>query len=326
VYALAILLLVIWTGYTAVSYLFQSVFSPEGIPEDLRTWEKPVTLKTLEAGAGGTVAEVPRRAPYAHFHGVGAVFEAGPAAGCSTSGCHHPLPHTKRKEIRAFANLHTSFLTCQMCHDKQLEGRVDAEWVRTADGKSTAPPAVLRLVGMFETQGDAIRDTPADVHQKLVDLLGAAIYVAGRDSVLEYLRIQTQTSDPGSPAWRHAVSQLEAELPNHTRGEYGARIERRGSHRLEEQNLETATAQYLSAAEGSGARDEAYKKLHAGVLSEPKGCVACHGAKPSRLDFEALGYPPSRSAALEAAPIAHMTQQILEGKEFHLPRLLEGER
>ncbi len=324
-YALTILLLVLWTGYIAVSYLFHSVFSAETVPPNIRRWERPVTLNTLHAAAEGTVAELPRRAPYAHFHGVGAILEAGPPAGCSTSGCHQPLPHTQRKEIRAFANFHTTFLDCQMCHAKQLEGRADARWVRTADNEPTDPPAALRLVALLETKAEALRDTPAAVHDDLLRFLRETVDVAGRDPILDYLRIQIETSEPGSPAWRHAVTQLAAELPNHTRGEYGTKIALADARSGDRRDMEVETERYLSAAPNSPAREQAYEKLHDDVLAEPKGCVACH-AEPARLDFEKLGYPPSRAAVLKAAPIAHMTQQILDGKAFHLPRLLEGER
>lgn len=54
-----------------------------------------------------------------HFHHVGFDFKPDKRSYCI--GCHGDMPHSKFKEIRAFANMHASYIACQTCHVK-LEG------------------------------------------------------------------------------------------------------------------------------------------------------------------------------------------------------------
>ena len=54
-----------------------------------------------------------------HFHHVGFDFKPDKRSYCI--GCHGDIPHSKIKEIRAFANMHASYIACQTCHVR-LEG------------------------------------------------------------------------------------------------------------------------------------------------------------------------------------------------------------
>ena len=54
-----------------------------------------------------------------HFHHIGFDFKPDKRSYCIK--CHGDIPHSKIKEIRAFANMHASFIACQTCHVK-LEG------------------------------------------------------------------------------------------------------------------------------------------------------------------------------------------------------------
>ena len=54
-----------------------------------------------------------------HFHHIGFDFKPDQRSYCI--GCHGDMPHSKIKEIRAFANMHASYIACQTCHVK-LEG------------------------------------------------------------------------------------------------------------------------------------------------------------------------------------------------------------
>src|SRR5262245_20362248 len=102
-YALIILLVVLWTGYTAISYLARYVFRAGQVP-----------AQYLDPLAAGVPASQPPRdgempAPLvapgiSRYHRDPQPFEFIGVAGCTTSGCHTLLPHTKKKEIRAFAN------------------------------------------------------------------------------------------------------------------------------------------------------------------------------------------------------------------------------
>jgi len=54
-----------------------------------------------------------------HFHHIGFDFKPDKRLYCIK--CHGDMPHSKIKEIRAFANMHASYIACQTCHVK-LEG------------------------------------------------------------------------------------------------------------------------------------------------------------------------------------------------------------
>jgi hypothetical protein len=54
-----------------------------------------------------------------HFHHIGFDFKPDKRSYCIK--CHGDMPHSKIKEIRAFANMHASYIACQTCHVK-LEG------------------------------------------------------------------------------------------------------------------------------------------------------------------------------------------------------------
>ena len=54
-----------------------------------------------------------------HFHHIDFDFKPDKTNYCIE--CHGDLPHAKIKELRAFGNMHASFISCQTCH-VQLEG------------------------------------------------------------------------------------------------------------------------------------------------------------------------------------------------------------
>jgi hypothetical protein len=54
-----------------------------------------------------------------HFHHIDFDFKPDQRSYCIK--CHGDMPHSKIKEIRAFANMHASYIACQTCHVK-LEG------------------------------------------------------------------------------------------------------------------------------------------------------------------------------------------------------------
>ncbi len=147
--------------------------------------------------------------------------------------------------------------------------------------------------------------------------------------MLEYLLLEMRACEPGSPVWRHAIQQLRDALPSRARGEYGAKIAPRASEENVQRAAREAAEQikeYQSAAPHSAGREGVYQKIHAPVVGKPKGCVSCHGGTPARLDFEALGYSPARIERLRSTPNAQLMQDIQEGRQFHLPEMLEGGR
>lgn len=326
-YALLILCVVVWTGYAAVAYLYRSVFKPSHIPARIGRWEAPVTVASLDAHQKSRTSSEPQpRAPFAHYHGVGTLFAAAPSVGCTTAGCHGPLPHAKRKEMRAFANLHTTFLDCMLCHDASINGPVKAGWVDIKTGQPSEAPAVLRLMKLFDTEQARVDESPAEMHPAIVAELKKIVVIGGHQPDLALLLTNLETSEPGSPVWRHSVEQLRDELPHHARGDYAAMIVAEASpeQRAAHEKLAEPAREFLRAAPDSQQRKALHERIHQGVINRPSACFSCHGQDPPRLDFAALGYPPARAADLRAAPIAHLMQQIQSGQPFYLPQMLEG--
>ncbi len=55
-----------------------------------------------------------------HFHHIG--FDIGPDRRSYCSTCHGDMPHDSVKDIRAFLNMHSFFIACQVCHVKFEDG------------------------------------------------------------------------------------------------------------------------------------------------------------------------------------------------------------
>lgn len=327
-YALVILLLVAWTGYTAVSYLFAFVFRPAEIPASLRDWQGHLDVAALRAesvpGVGGPAA----RAPLGHYHGVTGWFQPDRANGCLTSGCHDPLPHRKSKSVRAFANMHVAYLDCLMCHVDVTASPAPAAWVNTETGNRRDAPAVLVLLRRFDTTPTTGEADMRALHEEILRRLPEAIDAIGSAPVLDHLRLVVETSEPGSPVWRHAVDRLAAELPNHLHGEYRAKLVPEADAKdwtKRQARLADLAKKYEAAPTDGAERKRLYDDAHAGIVAKPSACLACHGGDPPRLDFEAVGYSPRRAEELRNAPIAGLMQRIQQGEPFHLPQLLRAE-
>lgn len=326
VYALAVLLLIGWAGYAAVAYLCHAVFSPIHVPEHMQKWAAEIDAETLTDRDKATEAQSYPRAPLRHFHTLGGLFEPAPNTGCTISGCHGTLSHTKSKEVRAFANLHTTFMTCRMCHTAELANPTEAVWINADDGKRMETPALLELIRTLEVLAVQISESPEKFHEAIVDRLKQAVEAGHEDPILQYLLVQLETSEPGSPVWQQTIAQLQSELPNHARGEYGAMItvattdEKEQAFRDHQAEL---AAKYFAAQPKSEAAEAIRKQIHEGVTTEPKGCTVCHGAEPPRLNFEDLGYSPSRSESLRSSVVAHMIEKVEQGQPFRMPSMLK---
>ncbi|MBA4366860.1 MAG: hypothetical protein C0403_04400 [Desulfobacterium sp.] len=75
-----------------------------------------------------------------HFHHID--FNVIPDKGSYCITCHGDIPHDKSKELRAFANMHASFIACQTCHIR-LEGEKRTgvfKWYARGTGEITDSP------------------------------------------------------------------------------------------------------------------------------------------------------------------------------------------
>jgi hypothetical protein len=311
-YALLILLVVLWTGYTAIAYLARYVFRPAHVPPQFLD---PLAASPEAAGAAG---EAPREG-ISHYHRNPQPLMYAGGVGCTTSGCHTLLPHTRRKEVRAFTNFHTMFLDCSACHDPKVTPPVSAVWLDNDTGRSAQPPALLRLLALFEGSSEVSPTKPAELHGDVIGFLRQAEADVGVDPPLHELLIQLETTEPGSPVWRRAIDELQAILPSRVRGEYGARITPSSvaeSWSERQARLADLTKEYNAAPPDSPQRDTINKRIHEQVLAKPDACLTCHGGEPPRFNFLQLGYSSRRAAALSTSEVARMIQHIREGRQF----------
>lgn len=324
IWAAAIVFVVLWAGYTAVAYLVRQVFFPTAVPQAFLEWQGHLEADLLRAEHVPGMTEESHRAPLGHYHGVKQWFQHDPANGCTVSGCHSPLPHHKTKTVRAFANFHSTFLNCMTCHTQTSARPMEAGWIDLEGAERREPPAILRLISYLHGNGTIIEEQPRVAHGTILPLLRETVKVAGDDNVLNYLLLQIDTSQPGSPVWKHTVAQLARELPAHARGEYGAKIAPGAGNdaRVVNRKLQRLARDYNDAREGSPERKEIVSSIHASVRVAPQGCLACHGGRDFLLDLEALGYPPARAEELKDLPLARMAEQVRQGRRFHLWKIL----
>jgi hypothetical protein len=323
-YALAIMLVVIWTAWQAVGYLVRYVFTPARVPERILEWQVVLDADALRAPGMAQMTGESARAPVGHYHSVEGWHDPMSGSSCTTSGCHASLPHTKDKVTRAFANLHAGFLNCQMCHEKGLVAPVDTVWVDVASGQPLGePPAQLQLLKLLGSG-----EIPADVqpfNDRVLQLLSETLRHAGDDPRLKYLYIQIDTSLPESPVWRHAISILREEMPRHRGAEYGARLAPRVAGRdWNDYHGEIArlAEQYFKP---DAQRDSLKKKIHEQVKPQPDSCQACHGGEPPLVEFVKAGYRAERAEELRGSLIARLIQHLRAGQQFHIPRLMPSD-
>jgi hypothetical protein len=323
-YAFLILCIVLWTGYTAISYLARFVFRPGDVPAQFLDSLASGLPSTQPAAAGATpqsIAEPSIR----HYHRDPQDFDFAGSTGCTTSGCHTLLPHTRRKEVRAFANFHSTFLDCSSCHDKSIQGPTPAAWLNNHTQRVQGAPAMLQIATLIDTRREDLDKNPAAISANIIALLRQAETDVRPDPVLHDLLIQMDTSEAGSPVWRQAALELQRTLPDRIRGEYGARITPSSvadAWSARQSRLADLTAEYQKADPANPNRKQTLDKIHEQVLAKPDACMTCHRDEPSRFDFEKLGYSPQRAAALRDVAMARMIEQIRQGQPFHMPELL----
>ncbi len=75
-----------------------------------------------------------------HFHHIDFDFKPDKNNYCIT--CHGDMPHDKVKELRAFGNMHASFIGCQTCHVKLAGDRKTGvfKWYDRTTGNIVASP------------------------------------------------------------------------------------------------------------------------------------------------------------------------------------------
>lgn len=336
-YALVQAVVIAAFGFVSVSFLLHEMSGGE---QAIEVDKVPLRLDasilsttqeaTEDVGAGGASRNALQRGPLAHFHAIPTWYEPDPGNGCTNAGCHSSLPHGERKEVRAFLNMHTTFVDCQVCHrDSDLHGTT-LSWLTLEDRAKRDAPAVIRLAAQLEIPrpaGEAA--TPWD--DQVRTLLDAAVTESGGDPELERWKLGLETARVGGVRYERVIHEMQARIDRHGHGEYGAKIGlpadsgKRWAPTAEQQ----AAIEKIRGPEGAALRVDERKALVKTVhqtLKKPEvECQLCHTGDSGLIDFGALGYSPERVEALRSNTIAKQAQAVEAGETFFLPSVLGGE-
>jgi hypothetical protein len=77
-----------------------------------------------------------------HFHHIGRWYERDSWNFCIE--CHGPIPHSRSEQTRAFLNMHTLFISCEVCHVRMEEDKPPNRfgWITLTDGRLNPNPRI----------------------------------------------------------------------------------------------------------------------------------------------------------------------------------------
>jgi len=329
-YALGVIALVTWLSYRAFAYLVVTLLFPSAVPAQITGIPTRLDDSVLEtrrsSWLGMRLSENPRT-PLAHYHRIDGWIQPDPFNDCTRSGCHAPLPHAARKEVRAFLNLHATSLHCGVCHMKSEDRPLVTTWYDLNTGKPRSVPTVLQTYAWLVSDGgrEELADPTQGQQETLVALLRAAAREADNDPQLEQLAQHFAAVRYSSPAFQQRLERARETLPRHFRGEYGGKLalfdRQRNEPVLGHPGTAPAVQAYLREAQTADAARE--QQLLAAVhplrRAQALHCAECHRSTGSLIDFAAAGYPPARVETLSRPVIFRMIQNIAEGQPFYLP-------
>jgi cytochrome b subunit of formate dehydrogenase len=314
-------------AFVSLRFLVLMLIMRQSAPVEIVGIPKRLDAAFLAAPAAHRAAgeeATPPRGPLAHYHQIPPWFAPDPGNGCTAADCHAPLPHGKRIAVRAFLNMHTTFLDCGVCHIQQRPANYTAGWFGLPQRQPTATPALLRLWSRLEEdQAVAPADAPAE-SSRLIALIEAALPASHGNLELKDWLLRMQTTHPRSRVWSELVTELRDNIHLHVHGEYAAKI---GLY-VNDQLLGTLSADARTAAD-TWRRDRGKQtpevakalldRVHEGVAPTGALCTPCHSAEPTLVDISQLGYPPERVSALRDEALVRSVLSIERGERFSLP-------
>ncbi|MCG3130580.1 MAG: hypothetical protein FLDDKLPJ_01345 [Phycisphaerae bacterium] len=328
-YALALIGLIAYSSFLAFRYLVYTLMLPAEAPAQVTQLPRRLDSRVIEtdraAWAGLRTVEH-ARAPLSHYHRLDTWIQPDRANNCTTSGCHPPLPHAERKEVRAFLNMHATSMHCGVCHMQTDEPPLNLTWYDPATGASRGAPAVLDAYAKLlsvEAHPDRFDE---DARRMLVDLLRRAAVEAQDGEILVTLADHLSRLSPEAVETTDILAGARAVLPRYFRGEYGAKLALRGADAeapiLAHPGVESEVERFRAAVAMTDAeRKDLVDRLHPLRRTEALICSDCH-ADGGVVDFAAVGYPPQRVRELTGSIVARMIQHISDGSPFYLPEFL----
>jgi cytochrome b subunit of formate dehydrogenase len=314
-YALGLLCICGVIGFVSFRFLGVTLLTRQAAPVEITQIPKRIDAATLAARAEAPEA-APRsagqrpRGPLAHFHQIPSWYQADPRNSCTTSGCHPKLPHGKRIELRAFLNMHSTFVDCTVCHAEDAAKGTAARWYSLPSREPCRTPAVIRLANLLEKKGET--EPATDLDARLISLL--------REAVAE--------TNVQSKLWQGIVAEMRVGVKTHAHGEYNAKIAMYRNGRIvgsPDAKRRAASQRYVANHQSMTGeqRVKTLKAVHAGIRPVGALCTPCHSPQPTLVDFRALGFSPARVAELQGSEIVRQVLSIEGGQPFHLPQILE---
>lgn len=332
-YAAGLMIVILWVTFLAVRYLIRSLAVPGLTPAQIAAL--PVRLDRDTFGQGRSAfaaldaAEHPR-SPLAHYHRLDSWILPDAFNDCTRSGCHNPLPHSRRKEVRAFLNMHATSIHCGVCHFKGEETPRDVAWYSLDDGRPSDPPAMLRAYALLtEENASALWAQEGSSRQSaLVRALREAASEAEELPVLRDLADHFAAYRVGSAGFEKMLQEAPAVLDRHFRGEYGAKLAMRDPRTLRpilgHPDTKQAVRKWLARTEQTPGdeRQAMLAAVHPLRRETPLSCTDCHRAEQSLIDFAALGYPRARVTRFTDSIVFRMIEHINAGRAFNLPQVV----
>lgn len=329
-YAVAVIVVTAWLSYLALRYLVVTLMFPSQTPAQIvgipTRFDRTVLQQRATHWPGLRAEENPRVAP-AHYHRVEGWMRPDRFNDCTRSGCHAPLPHSKRKEVRAFLNMHATSLHCGVCHLKNDATPLALTWYDLDRGRPCGEPAILKAYAFVTSaEGRSRLERPtADDQARLVDLLTEAARQSDGSTALETLARHVAAARPDSEPFQHLIDAVRSALPRHFRGEYGAKLALRdavsGRPVLAHPGTADVVQEYLQreASLAEADRDALLAQVHPLKREQALQCTDCHRAQDSLIAFERAGYPPTRQEMLTSPPVFQMIERISDGEPINLP-------
>lgn len=331
IYAVAVIAVTAWVSFLALRYLVVTLMFPSQTPAQITgipTRLDRAVLDTRRTEWAGVASNENPRAPLAHYHRLDGWIQPDPHNSCTQSGCHAPLPHSRRKEVRAFLNMHATTLHCGVCHMTSDQTPLPLTWYSLADGEECGPPSILKAYALL-TAEEPVRRSPvrqqsATLQEELVSLLSMAAEESDGVPALAELARHLAAVPPTGEAFGQLIEAARATLPRHFHGSYGAKLSLMnrpgGEPLLGHPGTAGPVKEFLERGANLSSADRLalLARVHPRKRVQTLQCSDCHSPGGPLVDLAEAGYPPARLEALSQPAVIRMIQHTSEGQPMHM--------
>ncbi len=331
IYAVVVIGVTAWVSFLAIRYLVVTLMFPSPAPAQITgipTRLNRAVLDTRRTEWAGVASNVNPRAPLAHYHRLDGWIQPDPHNSCTQSGCHAPLPHSRRKEVRAFLNMHATTLHCGVCHMTSDQTPLPLTWYSLADGEACGPPSILKAYALLAAEqpvyGSPVHQQNTTVQRELASLLSMAAEESDGVPALAELARHLAAVPPNGEAFGQLVEAARATLPRHFHGSYGAKLSLLnrpgGEPLLGHPGTAGPVKEFLQRGASLSPADRLalLARVHPRKRVQTLQCSECHSPGRPLVDLSKVGYPPARLEALSQPAVIRMIQHSSEGQPMHM--------